>query len=431
MRKTKAIAIYMNTLFKDMLLLEQKHTVKICGVIVGVLSLFGMSHFAYASTVLYSQVGGSGTTVTTTFSGWGNDGKWYGVLYFGYAGDQLTLDPQIRTDNMTSNPTYTGYWHTWVCASVFSVSVDCDGDSYLASSTAHFTGGLLDGQVQDYFDTSTHFISVTPASYATVATGTVTLAFTGYIASGDYVNGDYFDMRVIRNEPGGLFLPSVNFRFFPVSDGAFSFSTTTVILALGMQNIYIGYQRPYWRDPVFHYPFGFHEVIGTTTDFIVGTSSYPNSFSKKIRDWAQSGIASTTDLSYACNLFTFDVQFCISYLIYPDPGPVLSEIRNLPPWGYGFRFYDIIAGDVASTAPPFLYVVVPPGIPGTGAVLNVTLDHSIDYVLNATSSTFVSGNATDTRSLYDITSYYWNLIVYSLFGLYIVGRIIPLFRHKI
>lgn len=175
---------------------------------------------------------------------------------------------------------------------------------------------------------------------------------------------------------------------------------------------------------------GTTQVTATTSRFVVGTATNldPSIF-EGIQARIDALLSSTTaNLSNICNIIggNFNMGDCLVGLILP-PNQILYEnyviLRQMPPWGYAFRLYDIFSEEATSSI-PVISATVPPGVIGAGATISLDANHALDFILNATSSGFLSGNATSTESFYDITSFYWELLVYIALALYILRRLL-------
>jgi len=155
-------------------------------------------------------------------------------------------------------------------------------------------------------------------------------------------------------------------------------------------------------------PFGY-EASGTSTINVVSNI-------------VTNSTAFSRVLAY-CNPFQFLSEFnlgnCLYYLIVPEPSDVqnyLDVIRNEAFGNIPFigAFWTTSASEL-----PEINVTIPSGIPGEGNNLTLSLDHSIDFLLNSTTTGF----GTSTETFYEVTSFYWNTLLYILFGLYLLRRL--------
>ena len=170
--------------------------------------------------------------------------------------------------------------------------------------------------------------------------------------------------------------------------------------------------------------------------FIVGSSTFIGSLSQNSFGEIGSVLGvlpatSTTALAGTCNpLGSFDAIQCLSFLFIPSATQIQSSFSSLYsgvlthfPLGYVTDFIAILATTTTS-AIPVINATVPNGVIGTGAHISLDLAHSLDYILNATSSIYNNASASSTQTLYQITSYYWNILVYVLTGLFILARVL-------
>jgi len=176
----------------------------------------------------------------------------------------------------------------------------------------------------------------------------------------------------------------------------------------------------------------------TTTYFTIGETNASNSGN------IQTYIASSTALQIkeeqtfgfnfeTCNpvaLTNFDMADCIVQLIFPNDGFIekkLTEEWSLFqyafPIGFITDFLSIISTTTIGTLTPINAEL--PSALGVGTP-SITLDLTgvLDSLLNATTSEFTNVSAPDTRTFYEITSEYWNKLVYIAFVMYIITRIL-------
>jgi len=212
------------------------------------------------------------------------------------------------------------------------------------------------------------------------------------------------------------------------------FSTTTDLSVPGVHRWYVWVKKN--RGGIGSWLIGGKlEVIASSSVFYVGSTSDPwFSRGQSINDRIEAILASTTaNLGTVCNpLSGFDIGDCLVGIIYPGNQAMsdnLVILKTIPPWGYAFRFYDILA-DPGTTSLPVINIVVPQGIPGTGATLRLDLNHSIDQFLYATTGEFMNESATSSETLFDITNRYWSIVISLLVGVYMVGRIIPVIKKS-
>lgn len=201
-----------------------------------------------------------------------------------------------------------------------------------------------------------------------------------------------------------------------------------VPLKNGHQGIFISIQS---RDG--------YVLISTSTELVIGTSTYRN-YQKYIPNSVIGEFSSYSgcvfDLSDTDNMslwertvFGFKVALC--ELFIPSKTDMASIIRtatstilNKFPLGYVTSFVSTISSTATSSIPIFS-ATIPAGMAGAGASITLDISHSLDYILNATTSAdFMSGTATSTQTFYELTETYWNIFVYIGVFLYILYRIL-------
>jgi hypothetical protein len=122
----------------------------------------------------------------------------------------------------------------------------------------------------------------------------------------------------------------------------------------------------------------------------------------------------------------WSLGLCINYLLYPDPAQVDLNIQTLRndflvrvPIGYLTRFIELVSS--SSTVPlVVLDATLPSVLPGGGSSVRLDLSHALDPIFGATVGIY----GTSTQTFYEVTSYYWNIIVGLLFLFYVVRRVV-------
>jgi len=231
------------------------------------------------------------------------------------------------------------------------------------------------------------------------------------------------------------------------SEGYFSYATTSVFLDSGNYRIEACLLRSY-GDTIVN---PLENIIANNTDcqshqFIVGEGTFvgnisQNSWQSLNGIFASTSATSTASLANQCNPISSNVSTlflntnfstigCLSFLFIPDSYLIQQSLINFKdnalthfPIGYFTDFVDIITDNATSTL-PVIDATVPNGVIGTGSHIRLDLSHSLDYVLNATSSQFNNASASSTETFYQITSRYWRYILYVLLTFYLLGRIL-------
>jgi len=93
------------------------------------------------------------------------------------------------------------------------------------------------------------------------------------------------------------------------------------------------------------------------------------------------------------------------------------------PLGYVTDFIDIMSTSTVGTL-SVLDLHTPAALGFGSNHMRLDLAHSLDWILYSTSTIFSSAESTTTQNFYQVTSYYWRIILYVLAGFYIIGRIL-------
>jgi len=139
-----------------------------------------------------------------------------------------------------------------------------------------------------------------------------------------------------------------------------------------------------------------------------------------------------SDKSLACIPYpkflggSFSLIDCVGYLFVPNTQIISNTVTSLTnnvltvfPLGYITDIVTIFNSNSTSSL-PVISATIPNGIIGGGASVVLNPNHALDFVLNATSTIF----STSTQTFYEITNYYWKLVLYILAFIYVVGRIL-------
>lgn len=432
-------------------------------LLVGALAFFSMSKIAYAVSDVTVYDSGGFLYIDSQTNGWDKaiyhtDGTLYSyATKTNHGNERCYYDQDCSSGTvMFADGTYIFKESTidsYPSGRVF------DSPDWDEAKTIVF--GIVDGRVAYYNDYvlsgATRFIYALPVGGTIVSTTTA-------VGGSVYVNGnDILDYDILRvkfwqdsafacgqavnvydafvcsgdNAPGYpfeiVFDEPVDRMLY---DGFYDLSATTTFPKGGLWNAVFTLEkvkeRTFWFDTV-------QVVISTTTQFTVGqlnamdivrgaiASSSIARTNEMLRGIGAILASSTAQLATSCNIISssFNMGDCMVLMIWPGRDAIEDNyliFRSMPPWGYGFRVYDILTATTTGSL-PVLYAVVPPGLPGAGASITLDASHVLDFVLNATSSSFSSGNATSTGTIFEITNYYWSMFLYVLAGLYVMGRI--------
>ena len=307
---------------------------------------------------------------------------------------------------------------------------------------------VSNGYVTNY-STSTRILTTSPTNASTTGYTTV-IGASGYINSSDFVNGMELRIRLVNNTLqngiGGSALDAWNsvfggFSFPIISSGAFNFSTTTTFDVRGQVNMDIDIEVP---NSTF--------LIGSflPPDVLVSTSTIFYVDSPTALDIAMASTSdvlidalitgSTTQSVLQCNPQNFDITICLISLIVPPYSVIQSDFTQLKdgflsrwPIGYITRAFEIFSSTASSSLVVFS-ATLPSNLIGVVPSISLDLNGALDTVLNSNASDYGYGSSTST--LYETTSYYWDIIVYIALGFYILRRILgshvvpDLFRNE-
>jgi len=320
-----------------------------------------------------------------------------------------------------------GYYKNWYLRAVFnktSTGATCNNIEYYDST--NFTDTRID--------------TVTPYNGETISTSTTnTIGATGYLDNGD-INA-YTKVKI--NLQNGILSqcadvicsqPTIerDFEDTLTTEGYFTYSSSTLGLPIG---------RYYLKTTIEKGSYCFvgyclltTNIVSTSTSFLVGTSSLIDKIEQNQRDYL-TDLASTSRSSFNdCTVTSFNFFNCFSDLAVlmfvpsPDSMEYLSDtlhdtILTHFPIGYITDFITIISTTTVGTLTP-IDAVIPNGVIGSGATITLDLTNSLDSMLNATTGAFTNESASSTETFFEITNYYWKLVLYILAGLYLIRRIL-------
>lgn len=167
--------------------------------------------------------------------------------------------------------------------------------------------------------------------------------------------------------------------------------------------------------------------------YVVGTSTTIGGIRQNVNNQLEDVLSATgTAATLAdCNILSgFDFGRCVSFALIPSTeqlrnfaNVITSNIMTKFPLGYVWSIVEILKGDVG-TSIPSVSAVVPEVLPGGGSELELSLQPGdLDWILNATTSVFANESAPSGASLYSITSFYWNILVYMGVFAYLYTRV--------
>jgi hypothetical protein len=436
------------------------------------LLIFGfIPNFSYATTIINSTISGSGyntsiikitnnselpttdancyvefqTSTTTDFASYWNLG---GVYASGY--NCQTIYPNLLNEgtgwtmNNGAHPTATTYRIKWTGDGGTDVSIN-----------AKWNGSTWENINVPPTDTSTHLISLTPLNNSTTS-NPVTFTLQAYIAPediGTFIGVKFWLHNIDQNTILGGLTQYFNNNdiylldgFNATTSGYFNYSTTT-ILAEGNYRINAQIKRSYLSGWIVNPLSSINNEWNN--QFIVGSSTFIGNISQNSFGLLNGTLTSSTGtIGTNCNpikasgTFGFayneqaSITACLAYLLIPDSGQLQTTLTDFKdnvathfPLGYVTDFL-LTMSTTSTTSLNIIDVQIPEGMAGTGATLKLDITHVFDPILNAKVDKFVYKNsegigqiATST-TLYEYTSFWWEMIIYILAGLYLLARIL-------
>jgi len=326
------------------------------------------------------------------------------------------------------------------------------GDSIYFYATR--SGGLWSGYGAS--SAVTRIDTVTPTSGSTISTSTThTIGATGYLNASDL--NDYSKLKIHLENSNTSFVNcadvicsefaggrlSRDFEYSLITDGHFSYSSTTAGLPVGKYYVTTKIEKGSYC--LLGYCALTTNIISSSTSFIVGTTTKIDKLKDNANNYINTLASSTVSSFTNCGIADFDLFECGSDLItwsfVPTPdamqyfGDTLhNDILTHFPLGYVTDIVDILSTSTVGTLTP-IDATIPPTIPGAGSHINLDLTGSLDQFLNATTGVYSTAEASSTETLYEITNRYWSYLIYALTIFYLASRIlgsqlIPKFRHK-
>lgn len=216
------------------------------------------------------------------------------------------------------------------------------------------------------------------------------------------------------------------------SSGQFNFATSSVPIGNGNYRVHVELIHSYLWGLIVN-PF---TIISADHEFVVVEETFighisQQSFGEINSLFASSTATSTSVLSGSCNVLSgFSINNCLAYLFIPDAGMVADSLRSFRdgsathfPLGYLTDFIKIMSTTTASTL-TVIDATLPSVLPGGGAHITLSLTGILDSLLNSTTTIFNNTSAPSTQTFYEITSHYWDILLYIATVFYIVARIL-------
>lgn len=280
-------------------------------------------------------------------------------------------------------------------------------------------------------NTTTRIDSVSPPDGGLVATSTLfSLGATGYVNPGDIASSSELQINVSNqcNIVDQLTSSTCNVvnevLTFPISSsGSFNISTTTSFLSPGIYTMTTQVFNPGqvfgWTLPGIFGNLGGSQLVATTTQFIVGTTTPSESVVGAFFDRANNILLSGNAAGQAtssCAILTFNASDCLTALFIPPSGTfnavfntARSNVLSVAPWGYITQFI----ADLSTTAP-----VEPPPIAYTFGSSSPAILQGDSYSINpfdyiGTSSPIYAIRSDDGKNenIYQIVDPYFQVVV--------------------
>lgn len=106
-------------------------------------------------------------------------------------------------------------------------------------------------------------------------------------------------------------------------------------------------------------------------------------------------------------------------------GEIWQSVKNKFPLGFITDFVAIVGTTTATDLPVLTFRIPTANNLGSGHVLILDPNHKLDWVLNSTSTIFAGSVSDSDMTFYELTSPYWNTIVYLMAFIYMLYRIFP------
>jgi len=366
-------------------------------------------------------------------------------IYTAQGCTNFTTD-SFRCNMMSSTPWFGG---SGLTAGYYWIEM-LDYTSGSATSTTFFWDGTIGGD-------NTRINTVTPYNNQLVATSThTTVGATGYLNQGDLNTNTKLIIHLQNSNASFQNCIDVicheiaqnsiilDFEYDLLTSGGFSYSSSTQTLPIGKYWVTTSVQKG--SSCIFGYCLFTSTITSTSTSFVISTTTKADHLKDDVSnqvDKLTGGGASFAD----CTVTSFSFLDCMSDLILYAFVPTPSEISGFTnsvhdsilthfPLGYVTDFVSIISTTTEGSLPG-IHATIPAGIAGTGASINLTLDHALDQFLNANmgsfylatntsafATTLLGTSISSTTTLYEYTEHYWEIFVSVMAFLYILGRIL-------
>jgi len=371
-------------------------------------------------------------------TGWTYAYAWY--VAYGCQGINASTTIKCNLNNQPFSEASTGtYWFLQGNGTATSTwyNLNFDGTTWTGGSFIDNTTGIK------FFD---------PSNGETVASSTSnTLYVDFFLTEEDYSPDSFLRIKYVRKQDLQATVANQDLLWTTldlndiITSGYHSVATTTGSLGLDGTYYFKAELRknPTWWSTALSWfnPFTNRDpdiITSSSTTFIYGEMTgfdrYVASSTESFNNFVASSTLSIEKVKESCNpLSGFDLLTCLSGLFIPSSGDISNAVDQFKtdisthfPLGYFSDFINII-----STTTTGELTVIDAELPealGLGKpTIRLDLAHSLDFILNATTSEFSfssSTGASSTETFYETTSYYWNILVYVLTLFYLLSRLI-------
>jgi hypothetical protein len=356
------------------------------------------------------------------------------------------------------------------------IAVSFDGgnpDFYFLSDSTNVNPYIqivdADG-VDPILGTGTHFITTVPANAATVPT-TTPIGASLYANIGDFINAGvgYGRLHITLTQHSAFACMNSGALFDAINNCAgeniprnpitLDLATTSVDgITSGVYNLQqnVTFTGPGRWDMLAEiqqisqpwYYFGLKSVYTT----IVSTSSYLVIGYKTPMDHVQEQVASSTaainrltqqgigailasttaSLKSACNIIStgFSIGDCLTLIVWPGDSAISDDfeiVKELPPWGYVFRFIDILNATTSSTTLPTIAYTFASSSPLAG--IDIHFDPFGSIAQAGTLINQMTSDRTDHQTVWQIMMPIVNIFVYLVLAFMIIHDLTGIHKH--
>lgn len=298
-------------------------------------------------------------------------------------------------------------------------------------------------------DTRTRIIEITPAHHAVIATttptgATTTLAVEYYINEEDVGIFNTMKIFIEHKDQNKLIDDTYEFeeKILPLAGSGYW--DREIFLPIGNYSIEVQILNT-TMGGLFYNPFTYksNSIFMSTDDrnllaqyhqYVIGESTFLGGLTQGWNDEFEQILAGTsTGPKLAdCNiLYKFDFANCMAFTFIPKKeqltlfaSKISENVFTKFPAGYIWSLGTIL-NSTTTTPLPIISAIIPQGVAGTGAEIELAIHPGdLDFIYNATTSTFSNESVNGEVNFYEYTYYYWKILVYLGVFLYIFNRIL-------